>query len=738
MVESAQSMAGSAGAMDNARLRFRIFLALDLFVIVLVLGAAVIGLGLNEDFRNWIYTALGYGWVPVGLGSLAALVTLRYRPRWLFRPWRWWLAGAGVVALAVGTLSFFEAGYGALAFASLGGRWGRALVGESAVWGMVRLLPIALAIPLLINPRKAGRGYWVALVALGRGFWYGAYHLACGVRYLAGRIRRGAGALGHSETRRGWIGAMLGLPGRCFTALTDSSARPAQKVAAVSGGGGEDARLTAAARANGTLLGAAQVAPESPAQLTAKGSQWQLPSMELLAPAETHEASDKPLKAMAANIESALADHGVNVEVTDIKAGPRIVQFGLLPGWIEKRGRDKGDGVRANERRRVQVGSIMAREKDLALAISAPSLRLQPVPGEALLGLELPTPTPSKVTMREIMDSQDFRKIVFRGGLPIALGAGVSGASVAMDLAALPHVMIAGATGSGKSVCINSIIASFLLTKPPDQLRMVMVDPKQVELTPFNGIPHLIKPVIKDVDDVSPMLKGLVREMNRRYKEMSEVNTRNIAGYNAKAKDPMPYLVLIVDELADLMMVGGHEVEHSLVRLAQMGRAAGIHLVLATQRPSKEVVTGLLKANVPAKIAFAVATQVNARVILDSVGAEKLLGKGDMLLVNNDSPQPRRVQGTLVVDEEIEKLVDFWLNQKGPELPVVLLDESEEVEDDEDFGDEDMLEKARELALRNPHLSVSLLGRRLKIGGKRAAQIIEALEDEGLVIPKQP
>ena len=394
----------------------------------------------------------------------------------------------------------------------------------------------------------------------------------------------------------------------------------------------------------------------------------------------------------------------------------------------------------ANERRRVQVGSILAREKDLALAISAPSLRFEPVPGEALLGLELPTPTPSKVTMREVMESADFRKIVGKGGLPIALGADAGGEPVAMDLAALPHMMIAGATGSGKSVCINSIIASFLMTKPPDQLRMLMIDPKQVELTPFNGIPHLVLPVITDVDEVSPMLKGLVREMNRRYKQMSEINTRNIAGYNAKAKEPLPYIVLIVDELADLMMVGGAEVEHSLVRLAQMGRASGIHLVLATQRPSKEVVTGLLKANVPAKVAFAVATQVNARVILDAVGAEKLLGKGDMLLANNDSPQPRRVQGTLVLDEEIEQLVDFWLDQKGPPLPAINLDDSVDADDDREDADggvdESMLEKARELALRNPHLTSSLLERRLKIGGSRAAQILEELEEEGLVIPK--
>ena len=723
MVESAQPMRRTAAATDNARLRSRFFLVLDLGIILSVLAAAGLVLWLYEDFRGLAYTALGYGWVPVLVWSLAALAVLRYRPRWLFRPWNWWLAGAGLVALAVGTLSFFNAGYGALSFASLGGRWGSAMVGESVVWGIARLLPIALVIPLLISPRKVGQGYRAALLTLGKGLWYGACYLALALRWLGVSLVRGGRALANPETRPGWLSAVVSLPGRLWVALTDKSGRSAA------------ALPDAAPKAAPESLPATPP-PPTMAPVTVKGSQWQLPSLDLLAPSESHETDEKPLKKMAAGIESAFSDYGVNVEVTDIKSGPRIVRFGLLPGWVQKKGPAGGDGAEAGERRRVQVGSILAREKDLSLALSTPNLRFEPVPGEALLGLEVPTPTPSKVTMREVMDSQDFRKIVDKGGLPIALGADAGGESVAMDLAALPHMMIAGATGSGKSVCINSIVASMLLTKPPDQLRMLMVDPKQVELTPFNGIPHLIVPVITDVDDVSPMLKGLIREMTSRYKTMAEIGVRNIAGFNAKSKEQMPYLVLIVDELADLMLVGGYEIEQSLVRLAQLGRAAGIHLVLATQRPSVKVVTGLLKANIPSRVAFAVASQVDARVILDSVGAEKLLGKGDMLLVNNDSPKPRRVQGTLVFDEEIEELVQFWLDQKGPPLPPISLDDSEEDGDDEDFGDEDMLEKARELALRNPHLTSSLLERRLKIGGSRASQIVEMLEEEGLVIPR--
>lgn len=729
MAESAPLLRSPAGSWGNPRFRFWFFAGLDAFVVVSALVAALVVFWIYEDANRRTYTALGYGWVPVILWCGGVLATLRYCPRFLFRPWRWWLAGAGAVVLVIGILTYFHPDYGALRTASMGGHWGQAIVGESAWLGALKLLGVALVIPLIVYPYSVSRAYWVALFTTGKGVWFVLALLALGAQWTGRKVAAGvrslAHTLAHRETRPRWLTAVVEWRPRRRAVPVAAAVEMVEKPAAV--------------KATPAVQPPPAAAPANLSPVAVKGSQWQLPPMELLAPAESRQRDDRPLKQMAVNIEKALADHGVSVEVADIKAGPRIVRFGLMPGWMEKRGRDKGDGMAASERRRVQVGSILAREKDLALAISAPSLRFEPVPGEALLGLELPTPTPSKVTMREVMEAQDFRKIVGKGGLPIALGADAGGEAVAMDLAALPHVMIAGATGSGKSVCINSIIASFLMTKPPDQLRMLMVDPKQVELTPFNGIPHLVLPVITDVDEVSPMLKGLVREMNRRYKQMSEINTRNIAGYNAKAKEPIPYIVLIVDELADLMMVGGAEVEHSLVRLAQMGRASGIHLVLATQRPSKEVVTGLLKANVPAKVAFAVATQVNARVILDAVGAEKLLGKGDMLLANNDSPQPRRVQGTLVFDEEIEQLVDFWLEQKGPPLPAINLEEFDGADgDDADAGglDEETLEKARELALRNPHLSSSLLERRLKIGGSRAGQILEELEEEGLVIPR--
>ena len=439
---------------------------------------------------------------------------------------------------------------------------------------------------------------------------------------------------------------------------------------------------------------------------------------------------------MARQVEQALADHGVRVEVTDIKAGPRVVQFGLSPGWVTRRGAS-GDGEEAGQRSRVKVQSIITREKDLALALMTPYLRVEaPVPGAALVGLEVPVPTPTKVHLRAVMETAEFRKLAGKKGLPIAMGQDTGGAPVALDLASLPHMLIAGATGSGKSVMINSIVASFLLTKTPEQLRLLMVDPKRVELTPFNGIPHLIQPVIVEAEEVTESLRGLNREMVSRYKKMEGLGVRNIEVYNERADEKMPFLVLIVDELADLMMVAGFEVEQNLVRLAQLGRAAGIHLLLATQRPSVNVVTGLLKANIPARCAFAVSGQVDSRVILDSVGAEKLMGKGDGLILHKESIKPERMQGALVYDEEIEALVQYWKEQEGPPVPVVNLLSSEDDEDGGGTVDVQQMDLARDLAVRHPNLSTSVLQRRLKVGGERADEILETLEEEGYMVPR--
>ena len=460
-----------------------------------------------------------------------------------------------------------------------------------------------------------------------------------------------------------------------------------------------------------------------------KKNGWIAPDDSLLAPPERKATTMAPLEKMKDIIEQTLLDHGVQVQVNDIKAGPRIVRFGLVPGWSLK-----SPGMDPKEKNRVKVQSIVSREKDLALALQTPYIRIEaPVPGEPIIGLEVPNPSPAKVPLSLVTNSDQFVKMTQSGGLPIALGQDTGGEPVSLDLATLPHLLIAGSTGSGKSVCINSLIASLLLTQGPDKLRMLMIDPKRVELTPFNGLPHLVKPVIVDTDEVSGGLKGLMREMFRRYRMMEDAGSRNIVAYNKKAKndEQLPYLVLIVDELADLMMSASGDVEHNLVRLAQLGRATGIHLVLATQRPSVQVVTGLLKANIPGRVAFAVASNVDSRVILDTVGAEKLLGQGDMLLLSNSSPKPKRVQGTLVKDSEISAMVKYWVNQNGPELLPLPMDFSDD--DDDEMIDDKILDESRKLAIRYPNMSRSHLERQLRIGATKAGRIINILEEEGLV-----
>ena len=531
MADTVRPMRRSAAAKRGGGPTFNFLVVLDLFILLSVVGAAVLALWLYPDLREQAYTALGYGWIPVLLWAGAFLIALRYRPRWLFRYWNLWIAGICAAAIAVGVLAFFDAEYGSLAFVSMGGRWGQLAVGESQLLGALRILPLALAIPILLFPRDAGRTYWLGLVYSGKGLWLASVWIARAIAYVSVALAHGIQRLFNEETRPAWLGSVAAAPGRMIGALTRGSGDSGSTKAT------QDADPSDGIAEVSSNASPAEVPVEPAAPLLSKSSKWRLPSMDLLGPAEIRSTDEKPLKQMAQDIENALADHGVSVEVADIKAGPRIVRFGLLPGWVQKRPAGK-DGADTGERSRVRVHSILAREKDLSLAISTPNLRFEPVPGEALLGLEVPTPTPSKVTMREVMESPEFRKIAAKGGLPIALGADAGGDSVALDLAGLPHMMIAGATGSGKSVCINSIVASMMLTMPPDQLRMLMVDPKQVELTPFNGIPHLVLPVITDVDDVSPMLRGLIREMTRRYKAMADIGTRNISGYNSKAKGP--------------------------------------------------------------------------------------------------------------------------------------------------------------------------------------------------------
>ena len=507
-----------------------------------------------------------------------------------------------------------------------------------------------------------------------------------------------------------------------------------------------------------------------------------LPPLDLLDETEEVDLAPADHQERAEQIEGALASHGIDAKVTQINSGPTVTQFGVEPGWLRKyketRERDIEGKLMVDEhgrpvtrreevsKKRVRVDQIAALDKDLALAMAAPTIRIEaPIPGKALVGIEVPNVTMGKVGLREALASPEFQKTLGKSKLAVALGKGSAGQMVMGDLASMPHLLIAGSTGSGKSVCITSLIASLLMNNGPRDVQFVMVDPKRVELVPFSTLPHLSTPVIMDMEKVVGALKWVTEEMDRRYKVMAGAGARNISGYNTKvsAAERMTYLVVVVDELADLMVVAPFDVEQSLTRLAQMGRATGIHLIVATQRPSVDVITGLIKANFPTRISFAVTSMTDSRVILDSPGAEKLLGRGDMLYLPSDASKPKRLQGVYLSDIEVERIVHFWSNKSGgvPEPPTIeeLLgdaptDEHTVFEDRASVsplwsGPSDVLQeirenedplfaKARNLAGRHKSVSASLLQRRLGIGYPKAASLLDQLEENGIVSAGEP
>ncbi len=424
-------------------------------------------------------------------------------------------------------------------------------------------------------------------------------------------------------------------------------------------------------------------------------------------------------------IRKTLAAFGIPVESAGYAAGPTVTQYMVKPS----------EGVK--------VSRIVSLQSDLALALSAQSLRIEaPIPGKPYVGIEVPNQTVATVGMREILESREFRER--KHPLFFVLGKDVSGKPALADISRMPHALVAGATGSGKSVCLNVMIMSLLYTNRPDELRFIMVDPKRVEMQMYNGIPHLLTPVITEMGEAVNALKWAVREMTRRYGLLPTVNAKNLADYNARAEEKLPVIVFVIDELADLMMTAKNEIEGPIVRLCQMARAVGIHLVLATQRPSVDVITGLIKANVPARIAFAVASSVDSKTILDQVGAERLLGRGDMLFSTSELPQPRRVQGAFISDQEIVKVVDFIKSAYGPGDYDLTVTERREGNvalgegggDDQEDGRDPLLNEAWNEVLRAGRGSASLLQRRLKVGYSRAARILDEMEQLGWVGPE--
>jgi S-DNA-T family DNA segregation ATPase FtsK/SpoIIIE len=500
---------------------------------------------------------------------------------------------------------------------------------------------------------------------------------------------------------------------------------------------------------------ALDAAPEA-TKKAMKPSAWQVPPMDLLANAAPSDESAKPDNQLRAGvIVDTLASFGVDARVAEFHEGPVVTQFDVEPGWevkyktvterdkegklaLDKDGRPKTHKEEVS-RTRVRVNQITNLSNDLALALAAPSLRIEaPVPGRSVVGIEVPNSAASVVTMRSVIETPAFQRLASKTKLAIPLGKSVSGEPVVADLAKMPHLLIAGATGAGKSVAINSIISSILMQARPEDVRFVMIDPKRVELAGFQMIPHLaFSNIVVDMEKVVGTLGAVLHEMENRYKEFAKLAVRNIESYNKSPRvtEPMPYWVVIIDELADLMMAAPFEVERQICRLAQLARATGIHLVVATQRPSVDVITGLIKANFPTRIAFAMTSQVDSRTILDMAGAERLLGRGDMLYMPTDSSKPKRVQGVYLSDAEIDRIVAYWAQQRVTHSTPIfdhLLEEAlQEIEEAEDA--DPMYEKAKALAEEHSRVSTSMLQRRLRIGYPRAARLMDRLEEEGII-----
>lgn len=449
---------------------------------------------------------------------------------------------------------------------------------------------------------------------------------------------------------------------------------------------------------------------------------YKLPSFDLLDDNKT-EVDSGNIEVNVTIIKKTLADFGINVEMGEVNVGPTVTQYTLAPA----------PGVK--------LSRIAELQNNLALALAAQSIRMElPIPGKALVGIEVPNRSTATVRLREVMQTKNF--VDHKSKLAFALGRDVAGQPMIADLAQMPHLLVAGTTGSGKSVGINTLLISLLYRNTPQEVKFIVVDPKRVEMTPYNGIPHLLTPVITDHEKAVNALKWAVAEMDRRYKLLSEVGKRNISEYNQEAPLRMYYIVIIIDELADLMQLARADVEGSIVRLAQMARAVGIHLVVATQRPSVDIITGLIKANITSRIAFAVGSQIDSRTILDSSGAEKLLGKGDMLFTTTEFNQPKRIQGAYIGEKEVKKVVDFFKSQVGAVIY------NEEILEKpkralgiagmggDDGGDtDDLLEEAIAEVRNAGKASASLLQRRLRVGYARAARLLDILEAQGIIGP---
>ncbi|MHB8113704.1 MAG: DNA translocase FtsK [Bellilinea sp.] len=459
----------------------------------------------------------------------------------------------------------------------------------------------------------------------------------------------------------------------------------------------------------------------------------ELPPLSLLAQDEKNGLDEDRILAVATKIEKTLAEFGVPSRVIGYRVGPTVTQFAVEPGFVERAGPDGQP-----QKQKVRVSQISGLSKDLALSLAAERLRIEaPVPGHSYVGIEVPNTSTALVRLRTIIEAQEFKNL--NSPLALALGRDVSGQPVVADLTRMPHLLVAGTTGSGKSVCLASIITCLVMNNSPETLRLAVLDPKMVELMRFNGLPHIMGKVETQLERMLAVLKWALAEMDQRYRLLESARARDLDSFNRKQERrkqvTLPRIVVLVDELADLMMSAPDQTEHAVVRLAQMARAVGIHLVVATQRPSTDVVTGLIKANFPSRIAFSVASSIDSRVILDVNGAESLLGRGDMLFLNPEVGTPQRAQGVLLKDQEIDSVIEYWKGKQAakpaeaPPWEGMVRDESE--------GGDDLVQMAVDLVTKAQRASASLLQRRLRIGFPRAARLLDQLEEMGIVGPPQ-
>ena len=449
---------------------------------------------------------------------------------------------------------------------------------------------------------------------------------------------------------------------------------------------------------------------------------YQFPSLDILAKGEVGQNNSYEVAYNAMRLEDVLSSFGISAKVVNATQGPTVTRYEIEPA------------------QGVKVSRIVNLTDDIALNLAAQHIRMEaPIPGKSAIGIEVPNTKTEAVHLRDVLDCSDFKEA--RGGIPVGLGKDIAGKPVITDLAKMPHLLVAGTTGSGKSVCVNTLISSILFSRKPEEVKLLLIDPKMVELSVYNGIPHLMAPVVTDMKKAAAVLRWAVREMEARYKAFAASGKRDIKSYNeAHPKSAMPLIVLIIDELADLMMTAPDDIEESISRLAQMARAAGIHMVLATQRPSVNVITGSIKANVPSRISFAVGSQIDSRTILDMAGAEKLLGKGDMLFSPIGANKPIRVQGAFISDDEVEHLVEFVKQQREPEYDDTVTAEAEKEtaaqdNDEQDIYRDELLERAVNLVMESGQASVSMLQRRFRIGYTRAARLVDTMEDLKIVGP---